>query len=437
MTAKSQDPMALSGRSVLLGFQHALASVGGIITAPLIIALGMGLSESETAYVIASALVISGIATLIQIVRVGPVGSGLLAIQGTSFAFVGAIIYAFHELTKSLPRDEALGRLFGSMVVCAAIMIGLSWFVRSLKRLITPNVTGVTLLMIGVSLVWATGSSIWEGYQSQNLDQIDVALAVVVMATIGVLMVVPSIALRSTSVVLGLITGCVLAGVLGRLALPSAAIETRVFLPDFLPYGISIDPVIVLLLMPIFIISAAESIGDLTATNRLSGYQHGDDVYWLRIRGGLLGDSLNSGLAALVATFPNTTFSQNNGVIRATGATNPVIGIYAALILLGLGLLPITTDWIQAIPEPVVQGMTLILFSLVVLAGWSVIHSSAPAWQDYLGIAIAASLGGWVSLTVGDWSIMPAALVSIFSFPVTNATLLMLFIEIARGKLRS
>jgi xanthine permease XanP len=249
--------------------------------------------------------------------------------------------------------------------------------------------------------------------------------------------VVPSIALRSMSVVLGLIAGCVLAGVLDRLALPSAAVETRVFLPDFLPYGMSIDPVIVLLLMPIFIISAAESIGDLTATNRLSGYQHGDVVYWLRIRGGLLGDSVNSGLAALVATFPNTTFSQNNGVIRATGATNPVIGIYAALILLGLGLLPLTTDWIQAIPEPVVQGMTLILFSLVVLAGWSVIHSSAPAWQDYLGIAIAASLGGWVSFAVGDWSIMPAALVSIFSFPVTNATLLMLFIEIARGKLRS
>jgi len=437
MTAKSQDPMELSGRSVILGFQHALASVGGIITAPLIIALGMGLSESETAYVIASALVISGIATIIQIVRVGPVGSGLLAIQGTSFAFVGAIIYAFHELTTSLPRDEALGRLFGSMALCAAIMIGLSWFVRSLRRLITPNVTGVTLLMIGVSLVWGTGSSIWEGYQSQSLDQVDVALTAVVMATVWVFMVVPSITLRSLSVILGLIAGCVLAGVLGRLEWPSAVIEARVFVPELLPYGISIDPVIVLLLMPIFIISAAESIGDLTATNRLSGYQHGDDVYWLRIRGGLLGDSVNSGLAALVATFPNTTFSQNNGVIRATGATNPVIGIYAALILLGLGLLPLTTDWIQAIPEPVVQGMTLILFSLVVLAGWSVIHSSAPAWPDYLSVAIAAGLGGWVSLAVGNWPIMPAAVVAIFSFPVTNATLLMLLIEIARGKLRS
>ena len=437
MTAKSQDPMELSGRSVILGFQHALASVGGIITAPLIIALGMGLSESETAYVIASALVISGIATIIQIVRVGPVGSGLLAIQGTSFAFVGAIIYAFHELTTSLPRDEALGRLFGSMALCAAIMIGLSWFVRSLRRLITPNVTGVTLLMIGVSLVWATGSSIWEGYQSQSLDQVDVALTAVVMATVWVFMVVPSITLRSLSVILGLIAGCVLAGVLGRLEWPSAVIEARVFVPELLPYGISIDPVIVLLLMPIFIISAAESIGDLTATNRLSGYQHGDDVYWLRIRGGLLGDSVNSGLAALVATFPNTTFSQNNGVIRATGATNPVIGIYAALILLGLGLLPLTTDWIQAIPEPVVQGMTLILFSLVVLAGWSVIHTSAPAWQDYLSVAIAAGLGGWVSLAVGNWPVMPAAVVAIFSFPVTNATLLMLLIEVARGKLRS
>ena len=93
----TNDPMALSGRSAYLGLQHALASMGGIITAPLIIALGMGLNEAQTAYVIAAALVVSGLATIIQIVRVGPIGSGLLSIQGTSFAFVGTSIYVFHH----------------------------------------------------------------------------------------------------------------------------------------------------------------------------------------------------------------------------------------------------------------------------------------------------------------------------------------------------
>ena len=115
-------------------------------------------------------------------------------------------------------------------------------------------------------------------------------------------------------------------------------------------------------MMPIFIVSATESIGDLTATNRLSGHRHGDENYWLRIRGGLMGDSLNS-KASVSAPF-NTTFSQNNGVIRATGASNPVIGIYAALVLIGLGMLPYDRR-IQAIPETVVKGMTLILLAVV------------------------------------------------------------------------
>ncbi|MGB1616693.1 MAG: solute carrier family 23 protein, partial [Pseudomonadales bacterium] len=83
----------LSVRSFMIGGQHALAAVGGIVAAPLVIALGMGLSADDTRYVISAALVVSGIATVIQILRIGPIGSGLLSIQGTSFAFVGPLIY--------------------------------------------------------------------------------------------------------------------------------------------------------------------------------------------------------------------------------------------------------------------------------------------------------------------------------------------------------
>ena len=426
----TKDPMALSGRSAYLGLQHALASVGGIITAPLIIALGMGLDEAQTAYVIAAALVVSGMATVIQIVRVGPIGSGLLCIQGTSFAFVGTSIYGFHQLTETLAPEQALGTLFGSMIFCSLLMMGLAWFVRSLSGVITTNVTGVTLMMIGLSLVWSSTSSLAEGYQSQALDILDLGLAALVAVVIIVSMLLPAASIRSVSVILGLGVGSFASILVDRFALPVPAASDRFFFtPEALPFGFGMEPVIVLILMPIFIVSATESIGDLTATNRLSGHRHGDESYWLRIRGGLMGDSLNSGLASFLGTFPNTSFSQNNGVIRATGASSPVIGIYAAIVLIGLGLLPTTVAWIQAIPDTVVQGMTLVLFSLVIFAGFSLVRSATCRVPDYLGVVAAGVMGITIAENISDWSFLPAVVISTFSFSVTNAALLMIVID--------
>ena len=149
-----------------------------------------------------------------------------------------------------------------------------------------------------------------------------------------------------------------------------------------------------------------------------------------------MGDSLNSGLASVLGTFPNTTFSQNNGVIRATGASNPVIGIYAAVVLIGLGLLPTTVVWIQAIPETVVKGMTLILFSLVVFAGFSLVRSAAPRVYDYVGVVIAGVMGIAIAETISEWSFLPAVVISTFSFSVTNAALLMILIDRALKRIR-
>jgi xanthine permease XanP len=125
----SDEALKLSGQSFLLGSQHALAAVGGIIAAPLIIAMGMGLSASQTSYLISAALVISGLATVLQIVQIGPLGSGLLSLQGTSFAFVGPLIFLYHGLVETHSSDAALGILFGSALVCAGVMILLTTFV--------------------------------------------------------------------------------------------------------------------------------------------------------------------------------------------------------------------------------------------------------------------------------------------------------------------
>ena len=126
-----EKPPVLS--AAFVGFQHFLAIIGGILTAPFLIALGMGLNAEDSAYVISSALVVSGFATLLQINRVGMLGAGLLSIQGTSFAFIGIMIFAYQKLALNMTSGEALGAIFGSSAACAALMIP-----RAVRSLIEP-----------------------------------------------------------------------------------------------------------------------------------------------------------------------------------------------------------------------------------------------------------------------------------------------------------
>ena len=129
------DQVTLSGGSFLAGLQHALAAVGGIIAAPLIIAMGMGLSAADTRYIIGASLMVSGLATILQIIKIGPFGSGLLSIQGTSFAFVGPLIVVFHNLSATEPLGTVLGIifglvaffLFGDLVVILSRCVGLTF----------------------------------------------------------------------------------------------------------------------------------------------------------------------------------------------------------------------------------------------------------------------------------------------------------------------
>ncbi|WP_018416786.1 solute carrier family 23 protein [Teredinibacter turnerae] len=112
-----------AGKTLLASLQHVLAVFGGIVTAPLIIALGMKLSPVDTAYLVSSSLVISGVATLIQVSRVGPIGSGLLSIQGTSFTFIGPLIFSYYTLLNGASSAQALGAVLGSSGVCALCML--------------------------------------------------------------------------------------------------------------------------------------------------------------------------------------------------------------------------------------------------------------------------------------------------------------------------
>lgn len=419
--------------SALAGFQHLLAVIGGILTAPLIIALGMGLPVLETNYLLTSALLISGIATLIQISRLGAFGSGLLSVQGTSFTFIGPILFAFYSLPDSLSNDEKLAAIFGSCVAASLVMMALAYNVQKIQRVFTPTVTGATVVLLGMSLVWATLKNLLTEFQAQQLSGegwLVILLAMLVFGVTLVMSIWQNPWVRLSSIMTGLGVGYLAAILLNQVDFSILADLDNTFVPVPLRFGLSFDWGVFFILLPVFMVSATESIGDLTATSSLSRVATTGQSYWQRIRGGVLGDSLNSFIAGLFATFPNTTFSQNNGVIRLTGIASRHIGYVVAFLLILLGLFPIIGGLFQAIPGAVVYGSTLLMFSLVALAGLGILKTQKNNRRTK-SIATFAVIGGWtISYLVGFVDVLPDRLVMILQFPVSTGAFLAMILEL-------
>ncbi len=420
--------------AAFVGFQHLLAMFGGILTAPLLIALGMGLPAEDTTYLISSALVISGFATLVQINRIGMLGAGLLSIQGTSFAFIGPLVFAYLQLNTTMSKDAALGVIFGSSAVCAVIMMVASIFIRQLRWIITTNVAGATIILLGISLVVVTLQNIQRafnnagGFEGEGTTQL--ILAGVTFAVMVVLANIRQPWLRLASITIGLAVGIALSGVLGVLDLSGVDVSGALFFPALARYPIGVDLQVVLIILPIFLVSAMESIGDLTATNNLSGLETGTDDYWERIRGGVMAGAFNSLVAVIFSTFPNTTFSQNNGVIRLTGVASRYIGIYVAVFLIILGCIPLVATFFQAIPGAVVYGATLLMFVLVGVSGYRVVEANRPGRRDWTIVAGAIVLGNVVALLIDRVPGLSEEVVMMLQFPVSTGAIIAILLEI-------
>lgn len=432
---EDQPPVA---SAMYAGFQHLLAIFGGILTAPLLIALGMGLGTAETTYVISAALIVSGIATLLQIRQMGILGTGLLSIQGTSFAFIGPLVYAYQTLVVSMPADEALGLVFGSTAVCAVLTMILALFVRNLRTIITSNVAGATIILLGISLIIATLQNIQRAFDGAGGmagdGLIQLGLAALVFVVIFVTSNLRHPWLKLSSITLGLAAGVAVSAALGMIDRQTLTTAEALFLPQVGRYPLAVDWYVVALVMPIFLVSAMESIGDITATNALSGLDGEGDAYWRRIRGGIMVGGLASLLAALISTFPSTTFSQNNGVIRLTGVCSRIVGYYVAVFLVLLGCVPIVAALFQAIPGVVVYGATLLMFGLVAVSGYRVVQLSGPQTRDWIVVTLAIVLGYLVALNAEYATLLSDEVIMVLQFPVSTGGLLAILIDLVIPK---
>lgn len=412
--------------SMFAALQHLLAMFVGIITPATIISGALGFSLEMSSYLISMTLIASGVATFIQCKRIGPFGSGLLSIQGTSFAFLGTLLMSGVALQKAGFSDEAvLTTLFGTCFTAAFVEMTLSRFLRQLSRVITPLVSGIVVTLIGMTLIKVAITDIGGGFGALKAGTYgkpeNLLLGCVVLVIIIVFNRSKSKYIRMSAIAAGLLTGYIMAFFMGKVDFSQLSTLSLMTIPVPFKYGMfSWDLAIFIPFSLLFVITAVESIGDLTATSMISKEPISGEVYLQRISRGILADGFNSACAAVLNAFPCSTFSQNNGVIQITGVASRQIGLYVGGFLALFGLFPIVGGVFKLMPPSVLGGATLIMFGAVGAAGIKIISSTHIDRKAMLIMSISFGTGLGVAFMPNILSFMPSIVQRVFSSPVTT-----------------
>ncbi len=407
-------------QTLFAALQHLLAMFVAVITPSLIICQSLGVPADQTNTIISMSLFASGLSSFIQIRTFGPIGSGLLSIQGTSFNFLGPIIGAGLALKAGGADIETMmAAIFGTILVASSAEILLSRVLQFAQRVITPLVSGIVVTLIGLTLVQVGLISMGGGYAAMadgsfgSLDKL--ALAGTVLSIIVLLNRAHNPYVRVASIVIAMLVGYVMAYLMGMVNTDNLAETQLIALPIPMQYGLGFDWSLFIPLVLIFLITALEAIGDITATSEVSGEPVKGPMYMKRIKGGVLADGLNSALAAVFNSFPNSTFSQNNGVILLTGVASRYVGYFIAGMLVLLGLFPGVASFVQLIPEPVLGGATIVMFGTIAAAGVRIISRVDLDRRAILIMALSFSMGLGIAQKPEILQFMPEFIKNLFS----------------------
>ncbi|WP_304163458.1 NCS2 family protein [Lonsdalea britannica] len=379
--------------------QHLLAMFVAVITPALLICQALGLPAQDTQHIISMSLFASGLASILQIKTWGPVGSGLLSIQGTSFNFVTPLIMGGLALKNGgADVPTMMAALFGTLMVASCTEILLSRVLHLARRIITPLVSGVVVMIIGLSLIQVGLTSIGGGFAALNDHSFgapkNLLLAGVVLLVIILLNRQRNPYLRVASLVIAMAVGYLVAWLMGMLPKDmSSTTQSAIMVPTPLYYGLGFDWSLLVPLMLVFMVTSLETIGDITATSDVSEQPVRGPLYMKRLKGGVLANGLNSMLSAVFNTFPNSCFGQNNGVIQLTGVASRHVGFVVALMLIVLGLFPAVSGFVQHIPEPVLGGATIVMFGTIAASGVRIVSREPLNRRAIMIIALSLAVG--------------------------------------------
>ncbi|MBE3640318.1 uracil-xanthine permease family protein [Mangrovicoccus algicola] len=400
--AQLRDPdyMPPLAKAIPLGIQHVLSMFVSNVTPAIIVAgaAGFGFGSGspdfpELLYLIQMAMLFAGVATLLQTLSIGPVGAKLPIVQGTSFAFLPIMI----PLVAGKGVD-GLAALFTGALIGGLFHFCLGFFIGRIRFALPPLVTGLVVLMIGLALVqvgiqYAAGGVPLKGTPDYGSLAHWSAALVVVLVTLGVKFFTRGI-LSISAVLLGLVAGYLYAMLIGTLPPASIAASWQnaaVFaLPDPFRYGMELSIAAVVGFCLMAVVSAIETVGDVSGIAKGGADREATEA---EITGATFADGAGTALAAVFGSLPNTSFSQNVGLIAMTGVMSRHIVTIGALFLILCGLVPKVGALIRTIPIEVLGGGVIVMFGMVVASGISML--SAVTWdkRNMVIFAISLSLG--------------------------------------------
>lgn len=428
-----------------LGMQHVLAMFVGNLTPLLIITGACGLAGGEFAdlrvTLLQNAMLVAGIVTLVQLYSIGPIGGKVPIIMGTSSGFIGV----FSSVTASMGGGVlAYGAIMGASLIGGLFETVLGFFLKPLRKLLPSVVTGTVVLSIGLSLISVGVNSFGGGNTAQDFGSVEnLLLAIFVLVVILICKHSGSTFLNSSSILVGIICGYIAAFLMG-LVLPTTALnaegvaytkawvlnwnkvaEAKWFaLPQLMPVKPVFDMRAIAPVMIMFIVTAVETVGDISGVIMGGMDREATDT---ELSGGVICDGIGSSFAALFGVLPNTSFSQNVGLVSMTKVVNRFALATGGIFLILCGLVPKLGALVSIMPQSVLGGAAVMMFSSIVVSGIQLITREPLTPRSLSIVSVALGLGYGIganngilahapqmlALVFGGSGIVPAALVAI------------------------
>ena len=383
---RPEDERLPLGKTFVYGLQHILTMYGGVIAPPLIVGGAAGLSATDMSLLVTAGLFVSGLATILQTIGIGPLGARLPIVQGLSFASVSTM--------TAIAQDGGVRPIFGAIIVAGLIGLVLSSVFAKLVRYFPPVVTGTIITVIGLSLLPVTFN--WaQGGNAKAPDYGSMANIGLAGATVLIILVISRLfqgAISRLSILIGIVVGTVIAAFLGKLDFSKVGDGPIFSLPPVMHFGSPTFQIGAIISMTIVIlVIMTETTADILAIGEIVG----TPVDSKRVANGLRADMLSTAVAPAFSAFPCSAFAQNVGLVALTGIKSRYVVAMGGGILAFLGLLPVVGRVIAAIPYPVLGGAGLVLFGSVAASGIKTL--SRVDFDGNLNMVIVAvSIDQWI-----------------------------------------
>ena len=428
------------GIAVSMALQHLVSMIVGCVTPAIIIANAIGLPHDQRILLIQASLVMSAVTTLLQLFPIGGrFGSGLPVVFGVSFAYLPSML--------AIAGSGGLSAVAGAMIVGGIVATLVGIFIRLVRRLFPPVITGTVVFTIGLSLyptainymAGGTGNTYESVVTDRGLTEALVygswqnwAIAAFTLTVVLLLTNHGKGVCKLASILLGIAAGYVVALVFGMVDLSGIADAAWFELPKFVPYGVTFDLSGCIALGLLFAINSIQAIGDLTATTVGGMNREPTDR---ELQGGIIAYGVSNVLTALLGGLPTATYSQNVGIVATNKVVNRWVFALTGGFLLLAGVVPKISAILTTIPQCVLGGATVVVFSTIAMTGMKLISQEGITARNTTVVGLSAALGVGISQAAEALSQFPEAVTTIFGkSPVVIATLMAVLLNLVLPK---